>query len=350
MAHYKFPIVVCGAMACAFPVQGHHAAGAAFTNEEIQIEGIVSEFNFTNPHVNMILSVTNDGGAETLWMATAPAPVSLRRTGWSADSIEEGQKLRLTGYRSRDGRPMILVENEHWDGGGIVELDPADGSIVRTITATPSEVQPVPAGPSLRLGDGRPNLAGSWNRRASVRARDATTGNRNPPFNEYGASVQAAFDPVTDPTFTECADYGLIRLAIAPQGMQVTQYEDRVVIVYEWGADRRVLYLDGRRPETDGKTRLGYSVARYEDDALVVETTRILGDLTGTAGNAVGDGHTIVETYRRVEDEFGAALQMTMVITDPEYLIGPWEISWKKHYAPGYVFTEYDCRLPFLTD
>ena len=132
--------------------------------------------------------------------------------------------------------------------------------------------------------------------------------------------------------------------------MQVTQHEDRVVIDYEWGADQRVLYLDGRGPETGENTRLGHSAARYEDDALVVETTQLLGDLTGTAGNAVGDGHTVVETYRRVEDEFGSALQMTLVVTDPEYLTGPWEISWKKYYAPGYVFTEYDCRLPFLTD
>ena len=350
MTSYRFLIVVCGAMACAIPVQAHHAAGAAFMDEEIQIEGIVSEFNFVNPHVNIILSVTNDDGAEISWQATAPAPVSLRRTGWSADSIGEGQYVRLTGYRSRDGRPMILVENEHWDGGGIVELDPADGSIVRTLTATPGEVASIPTGPALTLSDGRPNFAGTWDRRPGSRAREAVTGNRNPPFNEYGASVQAAFDPVTDPTFTECAPSGLIRLAIAPQGVQVTQHEDRVVIDYEWGADQRVLYLDGRWPATGENTRLGHSAARYEDDALVVETAQLLGDLTATAGNAVGDGHTVVETYRRVEDEFGSALQMTLVVTDPEYLTGPWEISWKKYYAPGYVFTEYDCRLPFVAD
>ena len=131
MARYGYLIVVYAAMAAAAPVHGHHAAGAVFMDEEIQIEGIVSEFNFVNPHVNIILSVINDDGAEISWQATAPAPVSLRRAGWSADSIEEGLYVRLTGYRSRDGRPMILVENEHWDGGGIVELDPADGSVVR---------------------------------------------------------------------------------------------------------------------------------------------------------------------------------------------------------------------------
>ena len=158
MTYHRFLIVVCVAMAAAAPVQGHHAAGAVFMDEEIQIEGIVSEFNFVNPHVNIILSVTNDDGAEISWQATAPAPVSLRRAGWTADSIGEGQYVRLTGYRSRDGRPMILVENEHWDGGGIVELDPADGSIVRTLTATPGEVASIPTGPALTHSDGTPQL------------------------------------------------------------------------------------------------------------------------------------------------------------------------------------------------
>ena len=350
MLNHRLFLVFWGLTAAAVPVQAHHAAGAAFTDEEIRIDGLVNEFNFVNPHVNIILGVTGDDGAEVLWQATAPAPVSLRRTGWSADSLEAGQYLGVTGYRSRDGRPMILVENEHWDGGGIVELDPADGSVVRTITATAGEVASIPPGPALTLSDGRPNLAGTWDRRPGIRAREAVTGNRNPPLNEFGASVQAAFDPVTDPTFTECAPSGLIRVAIAPQGVQVTQHGDRIVIDYEWGADQRVLYLDGRGPETDENTRLGHSAARYEDGALVVETTRILGDLTGTAGNAVSDAHTVVETYRRVEDEFGSALQMALMVTDPEHLTGPWEITWTKYYAPGYVFAEYDCRLPFLAD
>ena len=32
----------------------HHAAGAVFTDEEIEIEGVVTELNFKNPHVNII--------------------------------------------------------------------------------------------------------------------------------------------------------------------------------------------------------------------------------------------------------------------------------------------------------
>jgi hypothetical protein len=79
----------------------HHAVAAPFTDEEIQIEGVVTEFNFVNPHVNIVLNVMDEDESGTLWMATAAAPDSLRRTGWSADSIQVGQHLRMTGMKSR---------------------------------------------------------------------------------------------------------------------------------------------------------------------------------------------------------------------------------------------------------
>ncbi|MDE0359900.1 MAG: DUF6152 family protein, partial [Rhodospirillaceae bacterium] len=71
-------------MSCvASPTSGHHAAPAVFTDEEIEIEGVVSEFNFVNPHINIMLDVTDETGAETLWMVTGPAAPPMRRWGWT---------------------------------------------------------------------------------------------------------------------------------------------------------------------------------------------------------------------------------------------------------------------------
>ena len=80
---------------------------------------------------------------------------------------------------------------------------------------------------------------------------------------------------------------------------------------------------------------------------MVVESDRLLSDLTGTEGNVVSERHTVVETYRRVDDEIGPALELVLVVHDPDYLAGPWEMSWQKYYIAGYKFTESDCRLPF---
>ena len=341
-------IALAGTAFCAVSAQAHHAASAVFSDETIEIEGIVTEFNFKNPHVNILINVTDDSGAETLWMATAPAPVSLRRSGWSADSIRKGQYLRITGMKSLDGGPMILAENETWDEGGIVQLDPVDGSVIGPLSATvgesPTAFSSGPLAP--RLSDGRPNFTGTWRRDRNAPAVEV--GRNSPPFNERGAAVQAGFAAVDDPAFSACTDNGLVRQAASRHPLTITQYPDRVQFDYEEGAAQRVFYLHGRGPETDEKTGLGHSVARYEGDTLIIETTQVLGNLTGTRGNAVSDRHTAVETYRRIDDENGPVLEMVMVVTDPEYLSGPWEMSWRKRYAaPGYVFTEVDCLLPF---
>lgn len=352
------------------PVQAHHELGAAFLDEEITVEGTVVEYNFKNPHANIILSVADESGAETLWMATAPAPSSLRRGGWTADSIRAGQRLRVTGRGSRDGGPMILLESRHWDGGAIVDLDPADGSAVGAVTGTPNVGVPFTPVASMdrNLADGQPNFMGALAKHPSVRASEATRDRNTPPLNERGASLQAAFDPVDDPSFTECAAHGLVRQASTVQVVRIAQFPDRVVFEYEEGAARRVAWLDGREPETSGDAQqpappgggegaapagnsgLGHSVARYVDDTLVVETDRLLGNLTGTEGNAVSDRHTVVESYRRVDDDIGPAAEMTMVVHDPDHLASPWQIRWIKYYVADYEFTELDCRLPFFAN
>lgn len=334
-----------------FLSSAHHAVTAPFMDEEIQIEGVVTEFNFVNPHVNIILNVTDEYGSDTLWMATAAAPDSLRRTGWSADSIQAGQHLRISGMKSRQGRPMILVERAHWDGGGIVELSPVDGAVVRTLTGASNRIQD---GPNLSraplpatLGDGRPNLTGYWAKHVDVRAVNASPGRNSPPLNERGERLQAGFDALNDPSYSECAAHGLVRQASTVKPLRITQHTDRVVFDYEEGAAQRVIYLGGRASGVSStKTNLGNSTARYEDGTLVVESDQLLGNLTGIFGNALSDEHTTVETYRRIDDDTGPSLEMVLVTTDPTYLAGPWEITWKRYYAAEYEFTEVDCRLP----
>jgi hypothetical protein len=69
------------------PASAHHAASAAFVvTETVEIEGYVDEFVFRNPHVNIILTVIDDGD-ETSWMVTAPATGAMRRWGWMGEHL-----------------------------------------------------------------------------------------------------------------------------------------------------------------------------------------------------------------------------------------------------------------------
>ena len=330
----------------AVPTSAHHAASAAFlTTETAEIEGYVEEFVFKNPHVNIIMSVDDDG-EEASWMITAPATAAMRRWGWSEDSLQEGQYIRVHGNPSRNGGPMMLLEGSALREGEIVivELDPADGSVVGPIVGTNQVERRTADSLRLTLSDGRPNLTGTW-----LGGDPGSSGRTAPPLNEAGRRVQATFDPAVDPAFTECQAPGLVRTVTTIHATKIEQNDDHVVIAYEGGGEGRVIYLDGRGPATNEHTPLGHAVARYEGDALVIETTQLLSRLTSLDGGMLSDEARTIETYRRVDDpESGPSIEMNIVITDPLYLDGPWEMTWRKPYAADeYNFTGVDCRVPF---
>lgn len=337
------PLALIIALA-ACPAYAHHAASLAFdTSLTTEIEGYVADFSFSNPHINITLVVTDESGTASEWVATGPSVPSFRRRGWTDEMIEEGQYVRLVGRTARNGVPMILIETEDVEGGRLIELDPADGSLVRVLEGSRPDQTPADlVKPELKLSDGRPNLSGTWlGLPARGRVRPAA-----PQLNETGQALQLRFDPTNDPAYTQCEPPGFIRVVHGGQSVRLTQTNDYVLLESEGNGTRRFLYLDGRSANTDAHTPFGHSVARYEGNALVVETSQLPGGLMSNRGNELSDMTTVVETYRRADDSEHAALQMELIITDPGHLAAPWEMSWRKLQTYDYEFAKLDCRLP----
>ena len=231
----------------------------------------------------------------------------------------------------------------------IIELDPANKSLVRTVQGETDYRDPVGiATLPLTLSDGRPNFSGAWTMGYGGLGMGMGMGmGAAPQYNEAGAAAQAMFNPVNDPA-VGCEPPGLVRQAgSTPHPVRMTQNSDHVVLEYEEDGGRREIYLDGRGPATAESTNLGHSVARYDGDSLVIETTQLLGNYTGPNGGPLSDETTTVETYRRMDDPaMGSVLALEMVVTDPSYLIAAWTRTWRKFYSPGYEFIEVDCRIP----
>ena len=344
-----FQVFLAGMLAVG-SAQAHHSARAVFTDEDIEIDGVVMEFSFKNPHVNIMLNVTDESGTETLWMASGPAPTIWRRGGWTPETLQEGQYVQLGGKKSRTGAPMLLMSFDAVEAGGIAVLDPINGSVVRTIRETPNDnQQPDPSTRvPLTLSNGQPNLSGIW---VNGLPRGTRTGGQisRPALTEAAVSLQAGYDALDDPAFARCTDAILARQLISPLGVKLTQHEDRVVFEYEHGGVRRVVYLGERDSETVEHTLLGRSVARYEDDVLVIESSQLLGGLMvmGPQSFDLSDRTTVRETYRRADQaEYGALLNMRMTIDDPVYLTAPLELGWLKNFVAQYDFDEVDCKLP----
>jgi hypothetical protein len=95
--------VVAGALVAllAGPAVAHHAQAPFFDlNTEIEIEGVVTRFDFRNPHPIMYIDVTNDAGEIEGWQIQFSNATGLRRQGWHKDIVQPGERIRARGHPS----------------------------------------------------------------------------------------------------------------------------------------------------------------------------------------------------------------------------------------------------------
>jgi len=88
--------------------QAHHSAVMFEPKKEVTFEGVVKEFQFTNPHSWLLVDVANKDGSVTTWGFEAEGPTALLRNGVRPADFRPGTKLTITGRPMKDGRPGAL--------------------------------------------------------------------------------------------------------------------------------------------------------------------------------------------------------------------------------------------------
>ena len=117
------------ALALAAPAAAHHS-GTMFDHEkEVVYEGVVKEFQYTNPHSWLIVDVTNEDGSVTTWGFEAEGPSTLTRAGIRKSDFAPGTEVTITGNPMRDGRPAAAwIRATRGDGK---QFDPRAGFAIK---------------------------------------------------------------------------------------------------------------------------------------------------------------------------------------------------------------------------
>jgi hypothetical protein len=89
-------------------VEAHHSSVMFEEKKEVTLEGVVKEFQYTNPHSWLLVDVTNKDGSVTTWGFEAEGPNALLRNGVRPADFRFGTKLTITGRPMKDGRPGAL--------------------------------------------------------------------------------------------------------------------------------------------------------------------------------------------------------------------------------------------------
>ena len=191
-----------------------------------------------------------------------------------------------------------------------------------------------------------PDLVGVWDGGGRVRPVNGPnmpwTPDNFPVLNERALAYQQVFDEALAPKY-DCVPSASPALQYDPYLSEVVQWPDRVMFRYEKDDQLRTVWLDGRTPTPLDYTVQGFSVGRYEEGALIVETTHFVFDVTGFDDyNGIPSSQLkkVTERYWREGEE----LRLTLTLEDPMFLREPASYTTRWLPAPeGYKLQGYAC-------
>jgi hypothetical protein len=331
----------------ALPALAHHSAAPHFDlSREIRIAGVVSRFEFVNPHAYVYFMVPAAGGAQQSWRCELAARATLSRLGWTPTTFVIGQKLTFKGAPAwREENVCTLNSFVREDG---VEIDahanllsggrgPAPLSVVQTITAKPVAASQSPT------PDADARLAGLWVPRdqGGPGGRGARgpggRGDGPPPAGGRGGMPQATavgraaareYDQRFDDPAVHCSPANIIFGWMHDQNVNEIRVAAReVTLKYGYMDLVRTIHLDlMEHPKSIQAEVAGHSIGHWENGVLVVDTVGFAaGVLVPMAGLMHSARMHVVERF--AVDATGNTLTRSYEVEDPLYLAAPYNGS-----------------------
>ena len=126
----KGKAIALGVLLLATPLFAHHGGTSLYdTSKELTAEATVTEFQWTNPHVEIGLDVKDNNGKVKHWLLEASSPPVLVNRGWNRKSVQLGDVIKVTFNPAKSGTSV----------GRLLKLIKADGTELGSVGLGPSE-------------------------------------------------------------------------------------------------------------------------------------------------------------------------------------------------------------------
>jgi hypothetical protein len=359
---FRFALA-CGALVAALPLAAHHELRAEFDERKpVTLRGIVTRFDWNNPHAFLYVDVKDPGGEIVNWAVEWASPLDLRKAGWTRDALKVGDSITVEAWLARDGSRLA--------SGRTIVL--ASGKHLAEAPETAAAAKQGQAKPTPRWPDGHPRLGvmadekGYWASPSASGLVDTTAGNIRMDNNGLLANLNdagkvAPFQPwakglyeyrqrtlLKDDPMLSCLPPGGPRVFQAAHGVQfIEQPERKRIFVLSGGGNRnwRLIYLDGRalpNSEDVTPTYFGYSSGHWDGDTLVVESDAFVERFWFSNG---GLPHTeslrLTEKFSRPDFN---TLRYEVLVNDPGTYTRPWSSAWTLSWVADQDIQEYFCQ------
>jgi hypothetical protein len=213
-----------------------------------------------------------------------------------------------------------------------------------------------------RASDGKPDFTGMWAGPGfthKVGPNDTDTPavtrfdrKKMAPFQPGGEAFMArkiTGDLLQDDPTAVCLPNGLSRQILSPYAQQFVQTPSKLIILYEYMHFFRVIPLDGRAHDKDAEpTWMGDSVAKWEGDELVIDTTGLKEWMFDATHNQDGEGsrwHSdqlhMIERLRYLDP---TTVSYRVTIDDPKIFRAPWTQDFQMKLHPTWKLLEFVCE------
>src|SRR6202795_3726911 len=96
-----------GLLVLSAPVFAHHGRSNYDVTHTVTLKGIVTEFEWINPHGLIHFDVPDGNGKVEKWVGETNSPNTLTRQGWSRNTVKTGDQITLVGHRVKGDSPYI---------------------------------------------------------------------------------------------------------------------------------------------------------------------------------------------------------------------------------------------------
>jgi hypothetical protein len=117
-------VVAVATLAISLPVFAHHSSSSYDMDHPLILKGVITNVEWTNPHVFIFLNVKDDAGSIVEWRVEGNSPNMLTRVGWKKEMLINGDSITVNGAPARDGAKVMrlisltLASGQKLDGQG----------------------------------------------------------------------------------------------------------------------------------------------------------------------------------------------------------------------------------------
>ena len=310
--------------------QAHHAFGGFFDMGTItEIEGVVTEMSWRNPHVRF--SVRADDG--NTWQIETNSVSILRRMEITPELFGVGDRVRLAGGAAKNGSPAMFSNNALLADGREIVLRPGVEPYWTESTLGTSEVWLAEGTTADR------SLFRVWSTHFTGESRSLFRNSY--PLTAAARAAEADFDPVTETLIADCTPKGMPWIMSQPYPIEFVEEQDRVLLRMEEYDTVRTIYLDDDSSFANPPSRLGNSVGRGVGEELHVVTRGVDWPYFSSTGIPQSNAIELEEIFRVSAN--GSELEYELTVTDPATFIETVHLDKQWMWRPGEQVRPYEC-------